>query len=104
VLDKDLTAALLARTVGADVLVVATDVEHAVVDFGTERARPLGRVTPAELRSYASAGQFASGSMGPKVEAVVRFVEQGGRRAVITALDQITTAVAGETGTVVEQG
>ena len=108
VLDKDLTAALLARTVAADVLVIATDVDHAVLDFGTERARPLGRVTPAELRSYASAGQFASGSMGPKVEAVVRFVEQGGRRAVITSLERIAEAVAGTgtatAGTVVEQG
>ncbi len=107
VLDKDLTAALLARTVGADVLVIATDVEHAVLDFGTDRARPLGRVTPGELRSYAAAGQFASGSMGPKVEAVVRFVEQGGRRAVITSLDRISAAVtgtdAGTAGTVVEQ-
>ena len=104
VLDKDLTAALLARTVAADVLVIATDVEHAVLDHGTDRARPLGRVTPDELRSYAAAGQFASGSMGPKVEAVVRFVEQGGRRAVITSLDRIAAAVAGEAGTVVEQG
>ena len=104
VLDKDLTAALLARTVDADVLVIATDVEHAVLDFGTERARPLGRVTPGELRSYAAAGQFASGSMGPKVEAVVRFVEQGGRRAVITSLDRISAAVPGAAGTVVEQG
>jgi carbamate kinase len=104
VLDKDLTAALLARTVGADVLVIATDVEHAVLDFGTERARRLGRVTPDELRSYACAGQFASGSMGPKVEAVVRFVQQGGRRAVITSLDRIGAAVTGEAGTVVEHG
>jgi carbamate kinase len=104
VLDKDLTAALLAQVVGADVLVIATDVEHAVLDFGTERARPLGRVTPAALRSYAAAGQFASGSMGPKVEAVTRFVERGGRRAVITSLDAIGRAVAGTgVGTVVEQ-
>ena len=108
VLDKDLTAALLARTVGADVLVIATDVEHAVLDFGTERARPLGRVTQGELRAHAAAGQFASGSMGPKVEAVVRFVEQGGRRAVVTSLDRIAAAVAGTgsgtAGTVVGQG
>ena len=104
VLDKDLTAALLAHVVGADVLVIATDVEHAVLDFGTERARPLGRVTPAALRSHAAAGQFASGSMGPKVEAVTRFVERGGRRAVITSLDAIGRAVAGTgVGTVVEQ-
>ena len=60
-------------------------------------------MTPGELRSYAAAGQFASGSMGPKVEAVVRFVEQGGRRAVITSLDRIGEAVTGDAGTVVEQ-
>ena len=104
VLDKDLTAALLARTADADVLVIATDVDAAVLDFGTDRQRPLGRVTPQELRSYASDGQFASGSMGPKVEAVVRFVEGGGRRAVITSLGRIADAVRGAAGTVVEHG
>jgi carbamate kinase len=102
VLDKDLTAALLAASVGADVLVIATDVAHAMLDHGTANARPLGRVTPGELRKHADAGQFAAGSMGPKVEAAVRFVEAGGTRAVITSLDRITAAVAGETGTVVE--
>ena len=104
VLDKDLTAALLARSTGADVLVIATDVDHVLLDFGTDRARPLERATPAELRAHAADGQFASGSMGPKVEAVARFVEQGGRRAVITSLEQITDAVAGRAGTVVEPG
>ena len=104
VLDKDLTAALLARRTDADVLVIATDVDHVLLDFGTERARPIGSTTPAELRSYAAQGQFASGSMGPKVEAVVRFVEQGGRRAVITSLERIADAVTGTAGagTVVE--
>ncbi len=103
VLDKDLTAALLARAVDADVLVVATDVEHAVLGFGTPAARPLGRVTPAALRRHADDGEFARGSMGPKVEAVVRFVEQGGRRVVITSLEHIREAVTGgAVGTVVE--
>jgi len=102
VIDKDLAAAILGRTVGADVLVIATDVPHAVVGYGRPDARPLGRVAPAELRALAAAGHFASGSMGPKVEAALRFVETGGRRAVITALDEITAAAAGRTGTVVE--
>ena len=96
VLDKDLTAALLARTVGADVLVIATDVEQAVVAYGTPQARALGRVSPQRLRAYAEDGHFPSGSMGPKVEAVLRFVEQGGRRAVITSLEHISEAVSGE--------
>lgn len=101
VIDKDLGAALLAETTGADVLVVATDVPHAVVRWGRPDAEPLGRVTVADLRAYAAAGHFASGSMGPKVDAVCRFVESTGRTGVITSLDQITAAVAGDAGTVV---
>jgi carbamate kinase len=101
VIDKDLGAALLALSVEADVLVVATDVPAAVLRFGTPEAEPLGRIDVRRLRELATEGHFASGSMGPKVEAVCRFVEQGGTRAVITDLANILDAVAGETGTVV---
>ena len=85
VLDKDLTAALLGQAIGAEVLVIATDVAHAVIGFGTPHERQLDWVVPAELRDYAEQGHFVSGSMGPKVEAAIRFVEGGGRRAVITS-------------------
>ena len=102
VIDKDLTAALLARTLEADVLVIATDVDHAAVDWGTPQQRDLGRVSLAELRRHTEAGQFASGSMGPKVDAATRFVEGGGPRAVITSLTHITDAVEGAFGTVIE--
>jgi carbamate kinase len=101
VIDKDLGAALLARTTEADVLVIATDVPHAVIRWGRPDAEPLGRVTVEEMRGHAAEGHFASGSMGPKVDAVCRFVEATGRRGVITSLDQITAAVAGDAGTVV---
>jgi carbamate kinase len=101
VIDKDLGADLLARTVGADVLVIATDVAHAVLHYGTPEARDVGRVGVGELRGYAAEGHFASGSMGPKVDAACRFVEKGGQRAVITSLDNIVDAVAGDAGTVV---
>jgi carbamate kinase len=101
VIDKDLGAALLARTVGADVLVIGTDVSHAVLHFGTPQARDVGVVTAAELRAYAAEGHFASGSMGPKVDAACRFVEAGGARAVITDLAHLSEAVTGATGTVV---
>lgn len=101
VIDKDLGAALLARSVDADVLVIGTDVSHAVLGYGTPEARDVGVVTVAEMRSYAEEGHFASGSMGPKVDAACRFVEQGGSRAVITDLDHIADAVSGATGTVV---
>jgi carbamate kinase len=101
VIDKDLGAALLARTVGADVLVIATDVPHAVLRFGTPDAKPLGRICVTHLRALAAEGHFASGSMGPKVDAACRFVEQGGRYAVITSLDHIVDGVAANAGTVV---
>ncbi len=101
VIDKDLGAALLAQVVEADTLVVATDVSHAVIAYGTPEAEPIGEVTVAQLREYAADGHFASGSMGPKVDAVCRFVEATGRRGVITSLDHILDAVSGDTGTVV---
>jgi carbamate kinase len=93
VIDKDLTAALLARELAADTLVIATDVPSVMVGFGTPSSRPLHRVTPAELRRLAAAGEFSRGSMGPKVEAALRFVDGGGTRAVITSLEHITDAV-----------
>jgi carbamate kinase len=101
VIDKDLGAALLAQLVEADTLVVATDVPNAVIGYGTPEAEPIGEVTVARLREYAAAGHFASGSMGPKVDAVCRFVEATGRRAVISSLDHILDAVHGNAGTVV---
>jgi carbamate kinase len=99
VIDKDLGAAVLARTVAADVLVVATDVPHAVLRYGTPEAEPLGEVTVSRMRAHLADGHFASGSMGPKVEAACRFVDQGGRLAAITELSRIRDAVAGEAGT-----
>jgi carbamate kinase len=101
VIDKDLAAALLARTVNAQTLFLATDVGAAALDWGTQNQRLIGSVTVAQLRRYAADGQFASGDMGPKVEAACRFVDAGGERAVITSLDRIADAVAGGTGTVV---
>jgi carbamate kinase len=101
VIDKDLAAARLGRTLGVDGLVIATDIDHAILGFGTEHARPLGRVTVAEMRRHAADGEFASGSMGPKVEAVCRFVEQSGRSGVITSLGNIVAGVREESGTIV---
>lgn len=100
VIDKDLTAALLARALHIDTLVIATDVDHAILDYGTERARPIEQVTVAEMEAHAAAGQFASGSMGPKVEAALRFARSGGR-SIITSLHSIVEAVDGGFGTVI---
>jgi carbamate kinase len=93
VIDKDLTAAVLGRELGAELLVIATDVPNVMVDFGKPDARPLGRVTPADMRAHEADGQFARGSMGPKVEAALRFADGPGRRAVITSLEHLADAV-----------
>ena len=99
VIDKDLTAALLAERVGADVLVIATDVETVVADWGTPQAHPIREIDATALRVVATEQMFAPGSMGPKVEAVTRFVERTGGTAAITSLDQLSAAVAGKAGT-----
>lgn len=100
VVDKDRAAALLARQLGADVLLLLTDVAAVEVDFGTPAARPLRRVTTGELRQMT----FAAGSMAPKVTAACEFVEAGGRFAAIGALDRATELSTGEVGTVVVRG
>jgi carbamate kinase len=101
VIDKDLGAAMLAEALHADRLVIATDVEAAELRYGEPDAEPIGEVEVGTLRGYAAAGHFTSGSMGPKVEAVCRFVERVGKPAVITRLDNIVWGVRGECGTVV---
>jgi carbamate kinase len=101
VIDKDLGATLLALAVGAERLVVATDVDAAVLGFGTDHAEKIGEISVGDLRRHAAEGEFGSGSMGPKVEAVCRFVEQTGHIGVITSLDRIVAGVRGEAGTVV---
>jgi carbamate kinase len=101
VIDKDLGASVLGRDVGADVLVIATDVENAIIGFGQPDAKPIEDISVGQLRLLAEQGHFASGSMGPKVEAACRFVEHGGSYSVITSLDNIVDAASGRTGTVV---
>jgi carbamate kinase len=98
VLDKDLTGALLARSVGADVLLVATDVEAAAIGFGTERQEWLGEVEADRLQALLDAGEFAGGSMGPKVQAALQFARDGGR-SVITSLERLREGVEGSAGT-----
>jgi len=95
VIDKDLTAAIIAREVEADALLLLTDVDAVYEDWGSERARPIAQVTPEELR----AGDFPAGSMGPKVEAACRFVEGGGAFAGIGALADGRAILEGKAGT-----
>jgi carbamate kinase len=95
VIDKDLASELLAREVEADLFVMATDVDGVYVDWGTPEQRRLDKVTVEELK----AGEFAAGSMGPKVAAAIRFVERTGKRAAIGGLADIEKIVEGDAGT-----
>jgi carbamate kinase len=84
VIDKDLTAALLATAIGARTLVLVTDVDTVMLDFGTPAQRPIGTVGADEIRRHLADGQFPDGSMGPKVRAALRFLDAGGSCVVIT--------------------
>lgn len=97
VVDKDLTSSVLAEALDADMLLVLTDVPAVMTDYGTPQQAPITRATPAGLRSHG----FPSGSMGPKVEAVCRFVELTGGAAAIGSLQDAAAILRGEAGTVV---
>lgn len=104
VVDKDLTSALLARELGIPDLLILTAVERVALDFGKPAQRFLDRVTVTEMKKWQRDGQFARGSMGPKVDAAIRHVEAGGKRAIIAHLERAADAVAGRTGTHVVAG
>ena len=99
VIDKDLATGLLARKLNAHLLVISTSVEKVYLDFAKPDQRPIDRLTLAEAKQYMGQGHFAPGSMLPKIQAVVEFLETGGREAVITDPPNLARAVAGEAGT-----
>ena len=104
VIDKDLTSALLARSLGIPDLLILTAVERIAVDFGKPQQKFLSRISLSQLKTFQSEGHFAGGSMGPKVEAAIRHLEGGGRRAIIGHLEHAASALAGESGTHVVHG
>jgi carbamate kinase len=99
VIDKDLGTALLANAIEADVFVITTAVEKVALHFNTPQQCWLDRMTLAEAKQYLEEGHFAAGSMKPKIEAVIQFLESGGERALITNPENVARALAGETGT-----
>jgi carbamate kinase len=101
VIDKDETSALLATTIGADVFVISTSVERVCLAYRKPGETPLDRLTLAAARRYLADGQFGAGSMAPKIHAVIRYLEQGGGRAVITSPERLEEAVAGCAGTTI---
>jgi carbamate kinase len=99
VIDKDLTSALMANVLGIDVMMILTGVSQVAINYRTPQQRALDRLTLSEARRYLADGQFPAGSMGPKIEAAIRFLERGGKRAIIGHLNEALPALRGETGT-----
>lgn len=104
VVDKDLTSSVLASHIGASLLVILTAVPFVYRDFGTPEEAPIGAVTLDEMERLHEEGQFPAGSMGPKVEAALRFLEKGGGRALITDPESLPLAIEGRAGTHVVGG
>ena len=99
VIDKDFGSSLLANMIGADLFVISTAVEKVALHFNTPNEKWLDTITLDEAKQYASQGHFAKGSMLPKVEAIIQFLEKGGKKALITNPENIGRALNGETGT-----
>ena len=99
VIDKDLASSKLGEQVGADILLIATDVEKVALNYGTLDQRDLNKLSVSDAKKYLEEGHFPVGSMGPKIQAVINFLEAGGERAIITSIDKIIGALKGEAGT-----
>ncbi len=99
VIDKDLSSALLANELEADLLIILTAVDNVYLDFNKPTQRKLDVMSIAQAEQYLAEGHFATGSMGPKVRAAMNFLRSGGRRAIITSAEQLVTAVQGKAGT-----
>jgi carbamate kinase len=104
VIDKDLASSLLARTIGADLFMVSTGVERVAINFNKPNQKWLDKITVSEARRYYAEDHFDKGSMGPKIQALVDYLEAGGREGLITNPENIGRALAGETGTRIVRG
>jgi len=99
VIDKDLTSALMANVLGIELLMILTAVPKISIHFGSPEQRELDQITMRELRRFQAEGHFPAGSMGPKVDAILQFLDGGGERVIIAHLDEAMPALRGETGT-----
>ena len=104
VIDKDHASRLLANEIGAQLFVISTDVERVSLNFGTQNEVPLEATTAADVRKYITEGHFPPGSMGPKMQAAVDFLENGGEEVIITNPESLGRALDGEAGTRIVRG
>jgi carbamate kinase len=101
VIDKDLGSSLLARNLGAEIFIISTVVDTVYLNFGKENQKPIRWATLPEIRRYLAEGHFKPGSMRPKIEAIIQFLEDGVKRAIITSPENLLRAVRGECGTTI---
>src|SRR5210317_607248 len=99
VIDKDLASSILAREIKADIFLIVSDIEGAAIHWGTKTQKVLGKVSLKEMQQYIKEGHFPAGSMGPKVEAMVRFFKSTGNRGIICHLEDIKKGIEGKAGT-----
>jgi carbamate kinase len=102
VIDKDLAGEKLAESVGADLLMILTEVDQVYLNFGKKEQKGLRTLHLEEAKKYLGEGQFPAGSMGPKIEACIRFIEYGGEKAIITCLECADEALEGRGGTQID--
>jgi carbamate kinase len=101
VIDKDLGSSLLARNLGADTFIISTAIDAVYLNFGKENQRAISRATLPEIKKYLAEGHFKPGSMKPKIEAIIEFLEGGGKKAIITSPDNLLKSLRGESGTTI---
>ena len=101
VIDKDFASAVLAKEINAEKFIVLTSVDKVSIGFGTDNQKDLSSLTVSEAKKYLDAGEFPAGSMGPKIQAAINFIEQGGKEVLITSIDKASEAVKGNDGTLI---
>ena len=103
VIDKDLAGERLAEIIGADIFLILTDVGEAKINYGKPNEKGLSKINFEEAKQYFDEGHFLAGSMGPKVKACLRFLKNGGKKAIITSLDKALEALKEQSGTIIEK-
>lgn len=101
VIDKDLASSLLARNLEADTFIISTAIDAVYLNFGKENQRPIQQSTLPEMKRFLAEGHFKPGSMKPKIESIIQFLEGGGKKAVITSPENLLKSVRGECGTTI---
>ena len=104
VIDKDMTSALLGRIVKSEEFFIITDVGHVCLNYGSNDAKKIQKSNLQEMKKWLKEGHFKEGTMKPKIEAAIYFLEHHGEKVIITSIDNIKSAIEGKSGTIIEKG